>query len=273
MEQETLIPSIEEQSRDDAVGPAPYRAPAAEGRPAPHTPAAGPATAPLLAVAGLCGGAGATTLAYLVGRYMTDVLDAPVLVCDTGGPHGGLAAFSGVEVPRSLPRLAKAIASREPVTGGLFAQEGSGLRVIASRPQLESDADPQGVARVLYDARAAHGLTIADCGTLATATDRQVLEEASHVAWVLPASRSGIARSAGVLDLFDSGGVRKEMVVARQDPAERKPPVSHLSALAESRQAPLVLMPGVPDLAANSIADALELAALTLSAIHSVIRR
>ena len=63
------------------------------------------------------------------------------------------------------------------------------------------------------------------------------------------------------------------MIVARQDPAARKPPVAQLSALAESRQAPLVLMPSVPDLAAHPITDALELAALTLSAIHSVIRR
>jgi hypothetical protein len=260
MEHETLIPTIEEQHRP-VRRPAPRRAPSRQK------------LAPLLAVAGLCGGAGATTLAYLVGRYEADVLTAPVLVCDTGGPRGGLAAYSGVELPRSLPRLANAVAAHQPLTGGLFADDGSGLRVLASRPRFESDADPQGVARLLKDARLAHALTIADCGTLATSTDRQVLEAASHVAWVLPATAAGVARGAGVLGLFDGSGMRQELVIARNDPAERKPPMGQLSELAESRQAPLVLMASVPDLAAQPIADALEVTAVALSAIHSVISR
>ena len=40
--------------------------------------------APLLAVCGLCGGAGASTLSYLLARYAVRELDGHVLVCDSG---------------------------------------------------------------------------------------------------------------------------------------------------------------------------------------------
>ena len=48
----------------------------------------------LLAVCGLCGGAGASTLAYLIAALRAEQQGGPVLVCDTGGPAGGLAAYA-----------------------------------------------------------------------------------------------------------------------------------------------------------------------------------
>ena len=230
------------------------------------------ALGPLLAVAGVCGGAGASTLAYLVGRHAAEAARVPILVCDTGGPTATLAAYSRTEVPQSLPRVANAVVVRKRPPGAIFPEVGSGLRVLARRPGLDPKADPDGLARVLQDARAAHSLTIVDCGSLRTETDRQVLALASHVVWVVPATAVGVSRGAAVLPLFELPESPRQALVARHDPAARKPPIKELTALAESRRAPLVLMPSVPDLAQQPVGHALETAAAALEAIQSVIR-
>jgi Flp pilus assembly CpaE family ATPase len=227
---------------------------------------------PLLAVAGLCGGAGATTLAYLVARSAARHAGRPVLVCDTGGPAGGLASYARVRAPRSLPRVANAISAHEPLADGLFADDGSGLRVMASRPELDLEADPAGLERLLHDARERHALTVVDCGTLRGPTDRMALDAATHVAWVLPASAGGIARGAGVLDLFEVNASRGELLVARRESTTTKPPIRSLTELAAGRRAPLVLMPQVAELAQRPISKALAAAALTLDAIESRLR-
>lgn len=246
----------------------------AEGRPGPEPAPVPQATAgQLLAVCGLCGGAGASTLAYLVALDMARCSDRPVLVCDTGGPAGGLAAYGRVRSPRSLPRAAAAIAAHEPLADGLFAHTRAGLRVIASAPHLDVDVDERGVARLLSDARAAHELTVVDCGSLRGAIDRYVFELASHVAWVLPATTSGLRRAGPVLELFGVEASRRELVVARRDATGRKPPSEELTALASSRGAPLVLMPHVPDLGEESPDQGLEAAELTLQAIRGVLGR
>jgi Flp pilus assembly CpaE family ATPase len=226
----------------------------------------------LLAVCGLCGGAGASTLAYLIGRHAC-VDGGPVLVSDTGGPTGGLATYARVESPRSLPRTANAVAAHEPLAEGLFANDGDGLRVIATAPHRDVAADPRGIARVLDDARQAHALTVVDCGTPRGAIEAQILETATHVVWVVPATAGGIARGRQVLDLFGSGSWRAEAVVARRDSTEGRAGLDLLSELAASRSAPLVLMPHVPDLASRGPDTALELAGVTLEAIRTVLRR
>ena len=97
---------------------------------------------PLLAVCGLCGGAGASTLSYLLARFAVNRFDGHVLVCDTGGPTGGLAACARVEVARSLSEAAAQIANGLPLASGLYATDGPGstelceLRVIATGPSV-----------------------------------------------------------------------------------------------------------------------------------------
>ena len=51
---------------------------------------------PLLAVCGLCGGAGASTLAYLVALAAARRDDRAVLLADTGGPTAGISHYAGV---------------------------------------------------------------------------------------------------------------------------------------------------------------------------------
>ena len=88
----------------------------------------------MLAVCGLTGGAGATTLAYLVALAAAEQDDGPVLIADTGGPSGGLATLSGVETPHSLPELAAQIAARRPLETGVYATGPAGVRVLACGP-------------------------------------------------------------------------------------------------------------------------------------------
>src|SRR3954470_8780790 len=106
--------------------------------------------APLLAVCGVCGGAGASTLSYLLARSAVDQLDGHVLVCDSGGATGGLAGCTGVESPRSLSESADQIARGLPLAGGLYAvaaptsRPGRELRVIATAPRFAGDGNPDG---------------------------------------------------------------------------------------------------------------------------------
>jgi hypothetical protein len=223
----------------------------------------------LLAVCGLCGGAGASTLAYLLGRHLARAHE-PVLVCDAGGPTGGLAVYARVRSARSLPRLADAVAQREELTGGLFADGGDGLRVIAGEPEPIGDGDESGLARILGDARDAHRLTIADCGTLARRGERQVLAAASHVAWVVPVGAGAVRRGRRVLELVPAEPGRPELLVARQDGHEERAPLAELRALAGERGAALVLMPDVGDPVERA---GVERASLTLDAIALAVAR
>src|SRR5215207_2778196 len=76
------------------------------------------ATSQLLAVCGLCGGAGTSTLSYLVARFAAAVARGHVLVCDTGGPAGGLAACARIESSWSLVEVAARVARGLPLPGG-----------------------------------------------------------------------------------------------------------------------------------------------------------
>jgi MinD-like ATPase involved in chromosome partitioning or flagellar assembly len=225
-----------------------------------------------LAVVGLCGGAGATTLAYLLARHARVTRQTPVIVCDTGGLSGGLSACSGVVSPHSLPGLAQTIADRVPLAGSPFAADDSGLRVIADVPALDVVADENAVQRVLGDARETHELTVVDCGTLATRLSRQVFSTASHAAWILPASAGALGRAAAVLDLFAPNATRREILVARADEAESRPPIKRLASLAEGRAAPLVLMPRIRALTPGDVDAAREHAAVGLEAILASLR-
>lgn len=240
--------------------------------PAP-SPAETRRSGPLLAVCGLCGGAGASTLAALVAQHVSGDAELPVLVCDTGGPTGGLAAYLGAQSANSLPGLANAIAGHEPLAGGLFADGGNGLRFIARGPQLDGDGDAQGLARVLADARRAHRLTVVDCGTLARRADRQAFACATHVAWIVPVTAGAVARGRRLLELVPSVPERRELLIARRDGEAPKAPLTQLRALAGARGAPLVLLPHVDEPHDPGTRPHADAASLALDAIASELTR
>ena len=236
--------------------------------------------APLLAVCGVCGGAGASTLSYLLARFAVRERDGHVLVCDTGGPTSGLASYAGVQSPRSLSESADQIARGLPLADGLYvvdeeaSRQGHELRVIATGPRWAADGNPEGLRTLLSLARrdGAHALVVVDCGTLQRTSDRLALRAASHIAWVLPATRSGVCRAEDVLAAVscDSGG--REQVVARRQPQEPAAALKSLKALAAFRRAPLVLMPHVRE-PLKDTARALQESQLTLHAIRGALQR
>ena len=151
--------------------------------------------------AGSRAGSGSTTLAYLIALAAARQWPDPVLVADTGGPSGGLAACAGVEVPRSLGELAEQLAA------GVAARrrhlrDRAGRAASPRRPGPSSHraAATTQLRELLADAREAHGLTVIDCGTLARDADQIVAAAATHVAWVLPATAHGVERGRRVLD-------------------------------------------------------------------------
>ena len=227
---------------------------------------------PLLAVCGLTGGAGATTLAYLVALAAAEQEGGPVLVADTGGPSGGLAARAGVETPHSLIELAAQLAAGRPLRGRVYATGPVGVRVLASAPEFTSGCADEQLARLLIDAREAHELTAIDCGTLARDADRVVLAAATHTAWVLPATADGVSRAGRVLEAAP-GVAAKELVVGRRDVRQAKAPLRELRRIANERHAPLVLVPHLPELESGRLDGAVRAAQVSVQAILGALER
>lgn len=221
---------------------------------------------PLLAVCGLGGGTGTTTLAYLVALAAARQRGEPVLVADTGGPSGGLAALAGVQAPRSLPELAVHLAAGAPLTDGIYAVGLAGIRVLATGPEFSSKAAIAHLNRILADARGAHPLTVIDCGTLGREVDRAAAAAATHLAWVTLATEHGVAQGSRVLDAAPILEAR-EMLVARCDVGRPKTPLKEVRRLAAERHAALVLVPHLDALARGDATHALEQAQVPIQAI------
>ena len=118
----------------------------------------------------------------------------------------------------------------------------------------------------------AHALTVVDCGTLQRDADRLALAAASHVAWVLPATRTGARRAERLLAAMQHDPPGRELIVARRDDREPRATLRALRALAERRRAPLVLMPQLGDVVERPH-QALAEAQVSLQAIHGVLQR
>jgi hypothetical protein len=265
-----------------SVSPSRPASPVGVDDPGPHAsqrarPATG--TSPLLAVCGLCGGAGTSTLSYLLARLAVAERSGHVLVCDTGGSAGGLAACAQAQSPWSLVEASARVAQGLALPGGLYAvdQPGSSsgyeLRVIATGPRLAECGGAEGLEVLLAMARSdgAHALTVVDCGTLQNEADRLALRTASHIAWVLPATGSGVRRAERMLATIAPDRAGRELVVARRDRGERAAGLRELRALAERRRATLVLLPHLSD-PLDRPARAVDEAQVALQAILGALR-
>jgi hypothetical protein len=100
-----------------------------------------------------------------------------------------------------------------------------------------------------------------------------VLAEASHVAWLLPATSSGLRRGRRLLDLIGIDRDRPEILIARHDAGERIAPMEELTELAAVRNAVLVLMPHIPDLAEHPADRASAEVEGTMEAVWTVLRK
>ena len=195
-----------------------------------------------------------------------------MLVADTGGPDGAIAAYAGVESTRSLPELAEHVAAGLPA-GPLVARTGDGLRVLATGPRFAPACDSEALGLLLDQARDRYALSVIDCGTLAREASQIALTRASHVAWVLPATAGAISRAQSVLAAIDSYALGGELVLARPDAHQRKAPMTQLKRVAQERRATLILVPDLPDLATAGAATAIEVAQVPLQAILGALSR
>lgn len=228
---------------------------------------------PMLAVVGLCGGAGATTLAYLTAAAAAIESTAPVMLTDLGGPSAGVASYAQVPCAQSFTAIAEHLARGDRPPGTPFSVGEFGMRLVASGPELDAPVADESAAALLTQAMAAHALTVVDCGQLTRAVERVAAEHATHVAWVLPATTAGLRRGSALLDAIGKAACGGELVIARHDHESHRPPLLELATLADQRGAPLVLVPHLDDLADADTEDVLEQAALPLQALGGVLRR
>jgi len=238
----------------------------------PPVTSAGLRRGPLLAVCGLCGGAGASTIAYLTALAEARSERGDVLLADTGGPTAGISHYAGVQTPRSLSEVAELLAASLPV-GQLLATTSDGLRVLATGPRLAADCERDGIELLLDHARRRYTLTVIDCGTLARQADQIALAKASHVAWVLPATAGAVDRGRRALDVLAPYPSGRELLLARHKPSDRKRAVRELRDLARERHAPLILLPALPEITAGNPTTSLETAQVPIQAILGALAR
>jgi MinD-like ATPase involved in chromosome partitioning or flagellar assembly len=231
---------------------------------------------PLVAVCGLCGGAGASTLTYLLAAASARGEGrAPILACDAGSVTAGLSLYAGIESPRSLAETAVALQEGRLGEQPMFVRAPSGVRLIAPGPRAEAPAAAgAAITRLVRDARGAHGLTVVDCGTLAEEPQRIAARLASHILWVVPATTGGVQRAQRALPAASWADHHTQIVVARRDTTGgTKATLRALTTLADARRAPLVLVPHLDDLATTDLAAALTAAEVSLEALAGALRR
>jgi len=212
---------------------------------------------PTVAVCGLAGGAGTTTLAWLLARQAARESSAAVLVCEAEALAGGLAERAGSASPAALGELAGLVGAGERPPAGAFAALPDGLRLIATAPRQAHTPPPAALARVLCDARAAHGLVVCDCRTLDHPASAALIAAATHVLWTLPATGPALRQAQAIIgagSLPPAGRAREALVAVATHPASRTN-VRDLRVLAGTRHERLILVPHIPELAAGGEAE------------------
>lgn len=155
------------------------------------------ASAPIVAVCGLHGGAGTTATAITLARHaVAQAGPGAVLLTETDPRGGGLALALDAAGPYALSdlghhRAAGATPSTMPLT-----QLPDGLRLVAAPPAERLAADAVDVAAVLRDAGAAHAMTVIDCGSIAADHAAGAFEAATSLVWVAAAHTPSSALAA-----------------------------------------------------------------------------
>jgi len=229
---------------------------------------------PLVATVGLCGGAGASTVAHLLAASAARESRGAVLLAETTCVSGTLAQYAGARSRASLRDLARDLERDTAPAGPPFARADDGLRVLASGPAVDGVAvRAEAIEEVLWHARGAHVLTVVDCGSLTHGADLAALGCVTHVLWVVPATAAAVRRAGELLDVLDLALPGREVLVARHDASGRPAALQDLTDLARRREAVLALMPHVSDLGELPLRDRIEQTAVLLQALAGVIAR
>jgi hypothetical protein len=253
--------------------PAARRSQQTTGRETNHCLAFHQTAGPLLAVCGLVGGAGASTLAYLTARRAARHSTAPVLLAELH-EQAGLAALAGAGGPLALRDLARAV-DQERQVGRPFAELPNGVRLVASsEPAIGEAAPAAALARVLADARAVHGLVVVDAGPIGGPDSAVLLRSASHVLFLLPTTLTALRRAEllGAGGLLAPGGGPLVALAAVATRPDRRVQFKQLRRFAEGHADRLLLVPHIPRLAAGDHDDDSRLDD-TFAALATLLRR
>lgn len=222
---------------------------------------------PVVAVCGLAGGVGATTIALALAHRAAIESRVPVLVADNAGATGGLARLADAASPLSLAGLARLVADgAEP--DRVFAELPSGLRLVATGPGNDGTAAPADTRAIVSQAREAHGLVVLDCGTR-WLDDAAALDDADTVVWTMAATEAGLRGAPATLARRHSAA--RTVLVAREFAGVARPSVRSLRALAAQGCERLVLWPDDARIADRP--DAHELLEPVLAAIGPILQR
>ncbi|HMJ34786.1 MAG TPA: hypothetical protein VK501_12810 [Baekduia sp.] len=142
----------------------------------------------IVAVCGLHGGAGTTTIAALLARAAAAQQPGRVLLCDSAPGAGDLALALGAASPYNLTDVARLADDRQTPAEVPWLEQADGLRVMARAPARRAAARPDAVVKVLRDAAAAHSLVIVDAGALQSEHAAAALHAADIVLWTLDAT-------------------------------------------------------------------------------------
>lgn len=226
---------------------------------------------PLVAICGLTGGAGTSTLALLLARQAAHDSNAPVLLTEHDAQRPGLAAIAGRVTPRPLIALASDLAHDRPPVD-TFAELDDGLRLIAATPQHAPQVDASSVHALLHEARAAHGLVVIDCGTH-WSEESPVLDRATHVIWTVAATPTALARAGTALEtIAPRAGRAREALVATRLTTGRAVSVRALRRVAAGRCERLVLI-SYDDEVTRDPQHVSDSAGHALTAVGSLLRR
>ncbi|HEY4280365.1 MAG TPA: hypothetical protein VGM91_19240 [Conexibacter sp.] len=191
-------------------------------------------TNPIVAVCGVHGGAGTTTIAITLAAHAAQLAGpGAVLLTETDPCGGGLALALDGASPQGLAELAtlRALGAQPPQPP--VAQLPSGLRITAATAAEREPADPDDVAEVLLEAGTAHSLVVVDCGTIREPHRHGALLAATAVVWAISA-----AASAGVAHALAAGPLARSarhlhwlLAVSDTTGAGARAPLSELRSL------------------------------------------
>ena len=228
---------------------------------------------PIVAVCGLVGGSGASTLAFSLARRAARESQMPVLLTEPDARCAGLAVLAGQSTPLCLSALARRVAeNRAPADP--FVEIEPRLRLIASAPGRGIRAQPEHLGALMREAQAAHGLVVIDCGT-SWATVGPVLDAATNILWTLRASKDAVARARLLLasDALPPPGRAREVLVALAADRRASASVRALRRLAADRCERLVLAPYSDAAARGDHANPSQHLDRTLTGVAPILRR
>jgi cellulose biosynthesis protein BcsQ len=225
---------------------------------------------PLVAVCGLAGGAGTSTLALLLCREVAAASAAPTLLTEADARRAGLAILAGCATPRPLVVLAHEMAEERTPTD-TFVELAPGLRLIAAKPHAPPTTGCEALGALLGQARDAHGLVVVDHG-MSWSMDSPVLALATHIVWAIPATPLGVEAAQARLDVAPPAGRWREVLAATAITSKPRVSVRAVRKLARRRCEQLVLV-GYDEALARGRHTTSETTLGAISALAATLRR